>query len=195
MARKNNLAKVYTITTTSKTETPSASKPPTTNGKSESVGKVPTMYRKVQKPKIVPNKCAEIFRNMGDNCRFNFDDNDFDFDGCNYTEVIKFLQRLAETPNASEINVAFTKHITNAIMQIREERLKHEASIPRKLEYGWEHIIRMKVDAFDCNALCDLGASISVMPRKNYDMLDLPPLEKCYLVVHPVDVAAKKPLE
>src|SRR3954451_18769231 len=77
-------------------------------------------------------------------------------------------------------------------MQIREEKLKHEASIPKKLEDGWEPIIRKKVDEFDCNALCDLGASISVMPRKNYDMLDLPPLEKCYLDVHPVDVAAKK---
>ena len=33
-------------------------------------------------------------------------------------------------------------------------------------------------DAFDfddCNALCDLGASISVMPKKLYDILDLPP--------------------
>src|SRR3954462_4438083 len=66
---------------------------------------------------------------MGVNCPFTFDENDFDFDGCNITEVIKFLQRLAETPNSSEINVAFTKHITNAIMQIREEKLKYEASI------------------------------------------------------------------
>src|SRR4051812_6268825 len=194
MARKSNLANVYTITTFSKTETPISSKPPTTNGKSESVGKVPTIYRKVQKPKIVPDKCAEIFRNMGDNCPFTFDDNDFDFDGCNVPEVIKLLQRLAETHNASEINMAFTKHITNAIMQIREEKLKHEASIPKKLEDGWKPIIRMKVDEFDYNALCDLGASISVMPRKIYDMLDLPPLEKCYLDVHPIDVAAKKPL-
>src|SRR3954451_4167817 len=79
-------------------------------------------------------------------------------------------------------------------MQIREEKLKHEASIPKKVEDVWEPIIIMKVYEFDCNALCDLGASISVMPRKNYDMLDLPPLEKCYLDVHPVDVAAKKPL-
>src|SRR3954465_7553440 len=118
---------------------------------------------------------------MGGNFAFTFHDNDFDFDGCNVTEVIKFLQRLAENPNASEINVAFTKHITNAIMQIREEKLKHEASIPKKLEDGWEPIIRMKVYEFDCNVLCDLGASISVMSRKIYDMLDLSPFEKCYL--------------
>src|SRR3954470_24707838 len=112
MARKNNLAKVCTITTSRKTGTPNTSKPPPTNGKSESVGKSPLTYRKVQKPiKNTPDKCAEIFRNMGDNC-FTFDENDFDFDGCNITEVIMFLQNLAETPNTSEINVAFTKHIT-----------------------------------------------------------------------------------
>ena len=32
------------------------------------------------------------------------------------------------------------------------------------------------------------------MPRKIYDMLELPPLEKYYLDVHLVDIAAKKPL-
>src|SRR3954466_5040050 len=110
MARKDNLAKVCTITTSSKTETPNASKPPPTNGKSESVGKVPLTCRKVQKPiKNTPDKCAEIFRNMCEYCPFTFDENDFYFDGCNITEVIKFLQNLAETPNTSEINVAFTR--------------------------------------------------------------------------------------
>ena len=53
----------------------------------------------------------------------------------------------------------------------------------------------MKLYGFDCNSLCDLGASISVIPRKIYIMLDLPPLEQCYLDVHLVDITAKKPLE
>ena len=90
--------------------------------------------------------------------------------------------------------MAFTKHITNALMQVREEKIKLKASIPRKLEDGWEPIIKMQVNEFDCNALCDLGASISIMPRKIYDMLDLPPLEQCYLDVHLTDIAKKKPL-
>jgi hypothetical protein len=81
------------------------------------------------------------------------------------------------------MNVAFTKHITNALMQIRENKLKQKVSIPRKLEEGWEPIIKMNVNDFDCIALCDLGASISVMPRKIYDMLGLPPLENCYFDV------------
>jgi hypothetical protein len=52
----------------------------------------------------------------------------------------------------------------------------------------------MHVNGFDCHALCDLGASISFMPRKFYDMLDLPPLEKCYCDVPIANVAKKKPL-
>jgi hypothetical protein len=123
---------------------------------------------------------------MGDDSSISF--NDFDVDGCNISEVILFLQKLALSPNA------FTNHITNALMKIREEKLKEKASIPKKLEDGWEPIIDMHVNGFDCHALCDLGASISIMPRKIYDMLGLPPLEKCYFDVPPADVANKKPL-
>ena len=90
--------------------------------------------------------------------------------------------------------MAFTKHITNALIKAREEKLKVETSIPRKLEDGWEPIIKMRVNDFDCNALCDLGASISVMPKKVYDMLDLPPMKNCYLDVNLADNAKKKPL-
>jgi hypothetical protein len=79
-------------------------------------------------------------------------------------------------------------------MKIREEKLKQKASIPKKLEDGWVPIIDMHVNGFDCHALCDLGANISIIPRKIYDMLCLPPLEKCYFDVPLADVAKKKPL-
>jgi hypothetical protein len=105
-----------------------------------------------------------------------------------------FLQKLALSPNASSLNIAFTNHITNALMNIREEKLKQKASIPKNLEDGWEPIINMHVNGFDCHALCDPGASISIMPRKIYDMLGLPPLEKCYFDVPLANVAKKKPL-
>jgi hypothetical protein len=60
--------------------------------------------------------------------------NDSDVDGCNISEVILFLQKLALSPNASSMNVVFTKHITNALMQIKEEKLKQKVSIPKKSE-------------------------------------------------------------
>ena len=53
-----------------------------------------------------------------------------------------------------------------------------ETSIPRKLEDGWEPTINMKINDFDCDALCDLGASISAMPKSFYNMLDLKSLRR-----------------
>ena len=67
-----------------------------------------------------------------------FEDDKLDFDNYTISDVIKFLQKLAKDPNASKINIAFTKHITNALIEAKEERLKLEASIPRKLQDGWE---------------------------------------------------------
>jgi hypothetical protein len=99
---------------------------------------------------------------MEDNSYTSF--NDFDVDGCNISEAILFLQKLSFSPNASSVNVVFTKHITNALMKIREEKLKQKVYIPKKLEDGWDPIIDMNVNDFNCHALCDLGASISIMP-------------------------------
>ncbi|KAK1682441.1 hypothetical protein QYE76_043289 [Lolium multiflorum] len=191
LAKENNIAKVWTITTTSNVDSSHVSKPPTINGKIIGVGNVSTPSTKRAKlpetAETVCDKSAEIFQNAVDH-------NGLDFDSCHISEVIKFLQKLARSPNASAINLAFTKHITNALIKAREEKLKLEASIPRKLEDGWEPIIKMKFNDFDCNALCDLGASISVMPKKIYDMLDLPPLKNCYLDVNLADNSIKKPL-
>jgi hypothetical protein len=157
------------------------------------VEKIPTPCAKLPKTtETFSNKSAEIFQSMGGNSSTTF--NDFDADGCNISKVILFFQKLARSPNARSMNVAFTKHIMSALIQIREDKLKQKVSIPKKLEDGWEPIIEINVNDFDCNALCDLGASISIMPRKNYDLLGLPPLENCYFDVPLVDVAKKKPL-
>jgi hypothetical protein len=156
--------KVCTITTTSDVVS-NAIKPPSFNDRVIGVEKIPTPCAKMPKTtETFSNKSAEIFRSMGDNSSTTF--SDFDVDGCNISEVILFLQKLDRSPDASSMNVAFTKHITNALMQIREDKLKQKVSIPKKLEDVWEPIIEMNVNDFDCNALCDLGASISIMPRK-----------------------------
>jgi hypothetical protein len=62
IARKNNMTKVCTITTTSNVEVSNASKPPTFNDKMIGVGKVPTPSAKLPKTtKTFSNKSAEIF--------------------------------------------------------------------------------------------------------------------------------------
>jgi hypothetical protein len=64
---------------------------------------------------------------------------DLNFDNCNLSEVIQFLQKMAKDPHTSTLNMAFTEHITNALIKAREEKLRLEVSIPRKLEDGWDH--------------------------------------------------------
>ena len=197
-AEQNSVVRVYTIFTNETNVASSANAPPTVSEKIISVGNVSTTSTKSFKlpdsTTFVPSKSAEIFRGVGDNCSIVFDDNNFNFENCNITEVIMFLQKLAKSPNASKINMAFTEHIIKALMHAREEKLKLEASIPRKLDDNWEPVIKMKLSEFECNALCDLGSCISVMPKNLYDILKLAPLEKCHLDVHFADSSMKKPL-
>ncbi|KAK1631146.1 hypothetical protein QYE76_005461 [Lolium multiflorum] len=139
LAKENNVAKVWTITTISNDNDSHVAAPPTINGKIIGVGNVSTPSAKRTKlPEIAKtaetacDKTAEIFSNLGDNDPIAVAHNDLDFDDCHISEVIKFLQKLAKSPNASAINLAFTKHITNALIKAREEKLKLETSIPRK---------------------------------------------------------------
>ena len=62
-----------------------------------------------------------------------FSGSELNFDNCNLFEVTKFLQKMAKDPHTSSLNIAFTKHITNALIKAREEKLRLEVSIPRKL--------------------------------------------------------------
>src|SRR3954466_2990050 len=101
------------------------------------------------------------------------DSSDLDFDNCTLPEVIGFLHKMSRYPHTSTLNLAFIEHITNALIKFREEKLRLEASIPRKLEDGWDPMIKIKLNNFSCFALCDAGASTSVMPKRMYDMLEL----------------------
>ena len=105
-----------------------------------------------------------------------------------------FLQRMAKDPHTSTLNIAFTEHITNALIKAREEKLKLETSIPRKLEDGWDPMVKIKLNNISCFALCDVGASASVMPKRMYDMLDWKPYDPCSFGVRLVDSSIKKPL-
>ena len=122
------------------------------------------------------------------------DSSDLDFDSCTLPGVIGFLHKMSRDPHTSTLNLAFTEHITNALIKVREENLRVEASIPRKLEDGWDPMIKIKLNNFSCFALCDVGASTSVMPKRMYDMLELKPFDPCFFGVRLVDSSIKKPL-
>src|SRR3954468_5385917 len=55
-------------------------------------------------------------------------------------------------------------------------------------------MIKSKLNNFSCFALCDVGASTSVMPKRMYDMIHLKPFDPCSFGVRLVDSSVKKPL-
>src|SRR3954453_17379684 len=111
-----------------------------------------------------------------------------------FLKLSPFLQRMAKDPHTSSLNIAFTERITNALTKAREEKLKLEVSIPRKLEDGWDPMVKIKLNNFSCFALCDVGASVSVLPKRMYDMLELKPFDPCSFGVRLVVSSVNKSL-
>src|SRR3954462_2665855 len=55
-------------------------------------------------------------------------------------------------------------------------------------------MVNIKLNNFSCFALCDVGASASVIPKRMYDMLELKPFDPCSFGVRLVDSSVKKPV-
>ena len=53
----------------------------------------------------------DVNMSLGENFPTIFEDDKIYFDNCTISDFIKFLQKLAKDPNASKINIGFTKHI------------------------------------------------------------------------------------
>ena len=90
---------------------------------------------------------------------------DFNYENCSLIDCISLLQSVLNSPHAYSQKKAFTKHIADALMQSYEEKLELEVSIPRKLYDELEPTIKIKIKDYKCYALCDLGASFSMIPK------------------------------
>src|SRR4051812_38585736 len=55
-------------------------------------------------------------------------------------------------------------------------------------------MIKIKLNNLSCFALCDVGVSTYVMPKRTYDMLELKPFDPCSFGVCLVDSSIQKPL-
>src|SRR4051812_42622065 len=56
-------------------------------------------------------------------------------------------------------------------------------------------MVKFKMNNLSCFALCDVGASTSVLPKRMDDMLELKPFDPCFFGVRLVESSVKKPLE
>ena len=69
-----------------------------------------------------------------------------------------------------------------------------EISVPRKLYDEWEPTIKVKIKNYECNSLCDLGASVSTIPKSLCDVLGFTNMDECFLNLHLADSTIKKTL-
>ena len=119
---------------------------------------------------------------------------EFNYDNCSLIDCISLLQSVLNSPHAYSQNKAFTKHIIDALMQSYEEKLELEVSIPRKLYDEWEPTIKINIKDRECYALCDLGASVSMIPKTMCDLLGFHEFDDCSLNLHLADSTIKKPM-
>ena len=69
-----------------------------------------------------------------------------------------------------------------------------EVSIPRKLYDEWEPTIKINIKYYECHASCDLGASVSTIPKTLCDVLGFREFDDCSLNLHLADSTIKKPM-
>src|SRR3990170_1133541 len=119
---------------------------------------------------------------------------EFNYDNFSLIDCISLLQSMLNSPHAYNQNKAFTKHITDAMMKSFEEKLELEVSIARKLYDEWEPTIKIKIKDYECYALCDLGASVSRIPKTLCDLLGFREFDYCSLNLHLADSTIKKPM-
>ena len=118
----------------------------------------------------------------------------FNYDKSSLIDCISLLQSMLNSPHAYDQNKAFTKHIVDALMQAYEEKLELEVSIPSKLYDEWEPTIKIKIKDHECYALCDLGASVSTIPKTFCDLPGFREFDDCSLNLHLADCTIKKPM-
>ena len=119
---------------------------------------------------------------------------EFNYENCSLIDCISLLQSVLNSSHAYSQNKAFTKHIVDALMQSYEEKLELEVSIPIKLYDEWETTIKIKIKDHECYALCDLGSSVSTIPKTLCDVLGFREFDDCSLNLHLADSTIKKPM-
>ena len=117
------------------------------------------LYAKFGKSGIERNKILDDAKPT------TLDFKEFNYDNCSLEGCISLLQSVLNFAHAYSQNKGFTKHIVDALMQSFDEKLNLEVSIPRKLYDEWEPTIKIKIKDHECFALCDLGASVSSIPK------------------------------
>src|SRR3954466_1628953 len=86
----------------------------------------------------------------------------------------------------------FVNQVAIKVHEIKEEYKKIAEKLPVKLDYIFEPTIKIKIGTNDIAALCDLGASVSTIPKSLFNKLSLGSFEITELKLHLADSTYKQ---
>ena len=89
-------------------------------------------------------------------------------------KMLTLKHPLAELPNDEAYN-HFVEHVAIKVCELDDERKKLYGNLPAKQEDIFEPTIEIEIGLNKFNDLCDLGVSVSTIPKSVYDSLNLGP--------------------
>ena len=91
-----------------------------------------------------------------------------------FVKMIATKNPLPEVSNDEAYNV-FVNHVAAKVRELDDERKKLFSKLPAKQEDVFEPTIEIEIELNKFDALCDLDASVSTIPKSIYDSLNLGP--------------------
>ena len=93
---------------------------------------------------------------------------------CGVHKMIAMKHPLPKVSNDEAYNV-FVDHVAAKVRELDDERKKVYSKLSAKQEDSLEPTIEIGISLNKFSALCDLGASVSTIPKSVYDSLNLGP--------------------
>jgi hypothetical protein len=101
-----------------------------------------------------------------------------------------------KNPGIEEGNEAMYQHFTNQVAknvrELENEYKKLSERLPAKLDDIFEPMIKIHIGVNEIAALCDLGASVSTIPKSLFDRLNLGSFQMTELKLHLADSTYKQ---
>uniref|UniRef100_A0A8R7JZA6 Aspartic peptidase DDI1-type domain-containing protein n=1 Tax=Triticum urartu TaxID=4572 RepID=A0A8R7JZA6_TRIUA len=108
---------------------------------------------------------------------------EYNYTAADFVKMITMKYPLPEVTNNEAYNV-FVEEVVAKVHEPDDERKKLYSKLPTKQEDAFEPTIEIEIGLNKFGALCDLGASVSTIPKSVYDTLNLGPCANTKIILN-----------
>ena len=106
---------------------------------------------------------------------------------CSATKIFKKVYKWSKNCLARIFQTAYNVFVEQVAAKVRElddERKKLYSKLQAKQEDAFQHTVEIEMGLNKFSALCDLGASVSTIPKSVYDSLNLVPYANTEIILN-----------